>query len=628
MARKAAPVQNADESAMTSLARSVLGRMLGVTHAGKRDLYQVFGYNKTLLPEDFYGMYSRNDIAHRIISAYPKATWRDMPVIRDEQGDSAEKGDGYSAFTDSVDKFFEAMRIMRTMERADRLSTICQYGVLFLGFGDGKQPNEPVEGKAKLLFLSPYHQINAKVSKWNTDIKSPRYGMPELYLLTNTKLDATQDSSPSRSITAHWSRVIHIAEGLDQDEVHGMPRLQPVFNRLTDLEKVVGGAAETFWLTADRGIALWADKDTVLDDDAKKALKDQAEEFSHRLRRYFVGQGMNAQVLGSESPDPKPNAEILIDLISGAVGIPKRILLGTERGELASSQDENNWSERITERRKNHATPNILMPFINRMIETGNIAEPVGRWWIEWPEKGSLGPMAEADIAIKRATALATYANSPDAQMVVPVQEFRRDFLGMEPESEYEVELPEEIDEELPTVTEEPDDEPAEEAEGEEEFVDASNAAIANMAPKPLYVSRNVRNAEAIRKWAKEQGLDGFESVDQLHVTVCHSRAPMDWLAVAQSFGEDEDGSFLVHPGGPRVVEQFNDTIVLSFVSDGLSWRHRELKQAGASHDYAKYQPHISICKLAKCQEVDLSKIKPFTGAIALGPEIFEEIEE
>lgn len=613
--------------------RYALARLLGTSHGGKRDLYDVLGYPKTLTPEDLYNMYSRNDIAHRIVSAYPKATWREMPIIRDEEGESAEQGEGFSRFCASVDEFFDRMKVTRMLERADRLSTIGQFGVLFLGFDDGKEPREPLTGQAKLLFASPYHQLNIEVTSFETDTKSPRFGMPKIYSLRTSNLENIKNPGPVRTISAHWTRVIHLSENLDQDDTNGMPRLQPIYNRLLDLEKVVGGGAETFWMNANRGMMFNVDPTLSLDEPAKEKIKEQAEELQHKLRRFIVGQGVTAQPLGSDVADPKPNAEVLLDLIAGAVGIPKRILLGTERGELSSSQDENNWSDRIHERRVNHATPNILQPFIKRMIETGNIVESQGQWWIEWPEKGALGPVAEADILVKRTTALMQYASSPDAQLIVPAQEFRRDFLGIEPESEYEVELPVDIPEEPfdePTdeqPTEEPVDEPAEEDDNEEEFVDAGNAALANMAPKPLYVSRRVRNVEAFRKWAKEQGLDKYEAIDPLHVTVCYSKQPVDWLSVAQSFGEEDDGSLLVSPGGPRVVEQFNDTIVLSFVSDGLSWRHRELKQAGASHDYVKYQPHVSICKVPEGVKLDLSKIAPYTDAIALGPEIFADIK-
>jgi hypothetical protein len=57
-----------------------------------------------------------------------------------------------------------------------------------------------------------------------------------------------------------------------------------------------------------------------------------------------------------------------------------------------------------------------------------------------------------------------------------------------------------------------------------------------------------------------------------------------------------------------------------------LSWRHEDIKRAGASWDHPQYQPHITISW--KAADVDLEKVEPYRGKIVLGPEIFEPINE
>ena len=54
----------------------------------------------------------------------------------------------------------------------------------------------------------------------------------------------------------HASRVLHVAEDCLDDDVYGIPRLKPVFDRLDDLLKVVGGSAEFFLRGASRLIGL------------------------------------------------------------------------------------------------------------------------------------------------------------------------------------------------------------------------------------------------------------------------------------------------------------------------------------------------------------------------------------
>ena len=63
-------------------------------------------------------------------------------------------------------------------------------------------------------------------------------------------------------------------------------------------------------------------------------------------------------------------------LISAASGIPLRIMTGSERGELASTQDDGNWASRIEERQLHFAEPMILRPLIDRLIELRALPEP------------------------------------------------------------------------------------------------------------------------------------------------------------------------------------------------------------------------------------------------------------
>jgi hypothetical protein len=245
------------------------------------------------------------------------------------------------------------------------------------------------------------------------------------------------------------------------------------------------------------------------------------------------------------------------------------------------------------------------------LIETGNLPKPQGKWWVEWPEASAMSEDAESIIMERKTNALVNYSNSPDAQLIVPPQEFRTDFLGMDPESEYEIEEPEYIEEIEPDDIDDIDD------------VVPVEIPETNAAPKPLYIRRDVLNKKAITDWAKANGLTNIK-VD-LHVTIIYSKRAVDWMQFQQPWSEDEDGTMMIHPGGARLVEKFGEAIVLSFTCDGLQWRHRDLVQSGCSHGHPTYQPHITITY--DSEGIDPDSITPYRGAIALGPEIFEEIE-
>lgn len=426
-----------DLSTIQRLRRGLAG-MLGFTHAGARDQWGVLGYPQLVTTQDMWNRYNRGGISNRIIRGYPQATWREMPLIRDMAGSTDEEGDEYSPFVDAVNRLFRDRRVLHYMERADRLASIGQFGVLYLGFERGRAIDELGVGMNRLMYLAPYGEPNVRVSKFVTDPSNPRFGLPEYYTLGRMGTNQSGRVTTASSFTAHWSRCIHVAEMLDSDDVYATPRLLPVYNLLLDLEKLLGAGAETFWLNARGGMSLNADKDAKLDAGILASMQKQAQDFENQLSRIIALQGTEARMLSTQVFDPTGNAERIMDQIAGTTGYPKRILIGSERGELASSQDENNWAARVDERQRNFATPSMIMPFVSRMIATGNLPVPEGDCWVEWPDSAALTPEKEAEVGNKKADTLSKYLSAPGADLVVPVEEFRIKFLGLPATSEFD----------------------------------------------------------------------------------------------------------------------------------------------------------------------------------------------
>jgi phage-related protein (TIGR01555 family) len=145
----------------------------------------------------------------------------------------------------------------------------------------------------------------------------------------------------------------------------------------------------------------------------------------------------------------------------------------------------------------------------------------------------------------------------------------------------------------------------------------------ADAAPRTLYVSRKVKNADEIIAWAKSQGFKTTLAADDLHVTIAFSRTAIDWMQI----GEPWDSEMTVAAGGPRLMEKFSGgAVVLQFKSRELEWRHEAIREAGASWDWPEYQPHITITY--DPDGVDLATVEPYQGEIVLGPEIFVEVDD
>lgn len=148
---------------------------------------------------------------------------------------------------------------------------------------------------------------------------------------------------------------------------------------------------------------------------------------------------------------------------------------------------------------------------------------------------------------------------------------------------------------------------------------------VKDAEPRTLYIRRDVLNAKDIIDWARNSFATTLAD-DDMHVTVCYSTAPVDWMKIGSGFmGEDEEGRITIKPGGARLVERMGKGVALLFNSSELSWRHEDIKRAaGASYDYDEYQPHVTITYNVPA---DISKITPYRGALLLGPEVFEEID-
>lgn len=417
------------------LERMRLAYASGKLFNGSRDLYDVLGYNKTPTIIDYASKYLRQDITKRIIDAYPDAVWNEPPVICED-----EDMDEDTQFETQVKELIAKTKLFNYLHRVDRLSRLGQFAVLLIGFRDGMELDKPVasiKGIDDIIYLIPFAENNIHIQEYDTDTTSPRYGMPTSYKLQTGGYgyyaQGRGASLPAKTILVHHSRVLHVAEGLLENEVFGIPVLQAVLNRLDDLDKVVGGAAEVYWLNGRGGLNLNVDKDAQLTN--AKELEKHAEDYIHQLSRILKTQGIDVRTLEHSIHDPHNHVSVILDLIAGTTGIPKRILIGSERGELASSQDESNWNNRVRERSVNYCEPFILRPIIKKFMEVGALPT-VDDFIIQWPPAISLSEKEKAETNLKRTQAIASYVNAVGSDLLIPPEQFVKEVLGMKYQSD------------------------------------------------------------------------------------------------------------------------------------------------------------------------------------------------
>lgn len=412
--------------------RAALMERMGKQYSDDRKIYRALGYPTDISFKDFVAKYVRQDIAKAIIDRPVSHTWKgDVELI---DGDDDQETD----FEKTWKRLYKRLRLKSKFVRLDKLSSLGEYGVFLFGFSDlgGEAEDWSVEVNegVELLYIKPLGQGNAVVKNYVNDPSDERYGLPYSYDVVLTNPGTGKESS----MVVHHSRIMHVAPEVLEDEVLGLPRLQVVYNRLMDLEKVVGGSAEMFWRGARPGYQGKIDPEFTLTTDEEDELKSQIDEYEHDLRRLLVNKGIEWGSLEMQVADPSKHIDVIIQMISATTGIPKRILTGSERGELSSEQDITSWNSYIQTRREEHAEEVLIRPFVDRMIEYGVLPTPTEgneedgwEYSVRWQDLTAVSDKDQAEVGRIRAEALQKYTSNAVAEAIVSPTAFMKFMMGL-----------------------------------------------------------------------------------------------------------------------------------------------------------------------------------------------------
>jgi len=406
------------------VSRAVTMSRLGQSYDGERDMYEVLGYKLEPDYKDFATQYSRQDIAGAVVDKPIEATWKNgFRLFESDEDDTTLE----LAWI----RLEEDFNITAVFERLDKVSSLGRYGIMLMGFDDVRTQldfQRPVIGKRKLIYIKPLSEGSAEIHSYEKRSNNPRYGLPVFYsvAITNPGDDTTSE------LLVHHSRVIHVARNLTESEVEGRSQLKRVFNRLKDLEKLVGGSAEMFWRGARPGYQGKVDSDYMITPERRQDLQDEISEYEHNLRRILINEGIQLDAMAPQISSPKDHVDIQIQMISAETGIPKRILTGSERGELSSSQDQDSWFQLIERNQLKHAGPNIIRPFVDRCIKYGVLPESLPEGYkIVWEDLYTFSDKEKAEVGKIRADSLAAYEKSLTAKSTIPTEVFIEYFLGL-----------------------------------------------------------------------------------------------------------------------------------------------------------------------------------------------------
>lgn len=417
------------------IGRADLAARAGMQFGGKRDLYEIFGYQRRLRAEDFLSKYARQDIAARIIDAHPAATWAEIPMVT-----------GPDNFAEEFNMLAQKLDLFSNLYRLDKLSRLGVFAILV--FGTRGKLDEPLRSSDEIVYLKPLGETYVEDIVFDNDETSPRFGLPVNYRVNFTLREETRDTyfrstgmrASKQLIDVHHSRVVHITEHPLESILFSTPTIARIFNLLDDLLKLAGSSAEVFWLTANRGLHIDIDKEMPMSDTDAEKLADAIDEYQHQQRRVIRTRGANIDPLEDRTVrNPKETFDVIISLLSGASNTPKRILIGSEAGQLASEQDRANWSDRIAERVSLYAEPYILRPAI-KLFQNVNML-PMGDIEIQWPDAFKLSPLERGQTAAQYARAVTNLSGqTKTGNMQITSRDEARGIVGlMEPLSNDEI---------------------------------------------------------------------------------------------------------------------------------------------------------------------------------------------
>jgi uncharacterized protein len=406
--------------------RAILAGKLGTQYDGDRDLYRALGYPVNITYMDYYNRYRRQDIAKAIIDRPVSTTWRgDVKIF--------ESADEYTELEQAWDLLEKQLKLKSCFIRVDRLARLGGYAVIVLGLDDVKSVldlSQPVkQGKRQLKYIKAISAMYANIVQYENNPNSIRYGMPVLY-----QISVPQPSGETINTLVHYTRIIHVVSQAIENDIEGQPVLEPVYNRLLDLEKVIGGSAEMFWRGARPGYFGKIEDGYTMTPEDLGELEAQINEFEHNLRRFLINKGVTIESLNTQVGDPTSVIDAQISMISAVVGIPKRILVGSERGELASTQDLDGWLSSIQERREEYAEGMIVRPFVDRCIELGILPAPKEDYSIQWADLWAVSEEDKVKTGAIRSTALKDYVMSPGASDMLPPEAFYKYVLCLKDE--------------------------------------------------------------------------------------------------------------------------------------------------------------------------------------------------
>jgi hypothetical protein len=386
-------------SLMNLLSRGLDNIFPGFFPGQKHNHYKDFGFPDKVNFALTYDMYQRNSLAKAAVDKTIRKTWQDPPWLLEMPRDGSEGPLKKETRLEKViRRHFTKIRFWSKVMEADRRSMVGRYSAVILRVADGKKLHEPLVkvrgGLNALVDVIPVWESQLKVSDYNTDVNSLDYGEPKMYEYDEGQIGGgafDNGQNRSRKLKIHPSRIViwSLDGSMECDSA-----LKAGLNDLLSIEKILGASGEGFWKNAKQAPILEMDKEADIQKVARAmgiepaaivdVMNDQVADWQRGFDELLMIQGMTARLPKVELPDPEHFFMNALQSFSASFDIPLKVLVGTQTGERAATEDASQWNQTCNFRRKNTVIPNVLS--IVARLEACGILKENPEWFVDWTD--------------------------------------------------------------------------------------------------------------------------------------------------------------------------------------------------------------------------------------------------
>lgn len=343
-----------------------------------------YGWPGKVTEEMLIRMYQRGGLAFGAVDKLVGNCWRTDPwIIEGEKQDEARDPTVWeTSLKGALPEGFWSV-----FEEADRRRLVSRYSAIILLLRDSRALNQPVQGtKRELVRAIPVWSTALKVGKYDTNVRSEKYGQPAEWQYTET----LADGNTGNTVTIHPDRMIILGDY----SADAVGYLEPAYNAFINIEKIEGGSGESFLKNASRQVAISFDKEVDLEQMAAMygvAVKDLQQEFNKTAKALNTGidsvlamQGATASTLVANVSDPEPPYRVNLMTISAGCNVPAKILVGSQTGERASTEDAREWNLRCQSRRNRELDKDIRNTV--RHLQRVSVLDSMATFTVMWDD--------------------------------------------------------------------------------------------------------------------------------------------------------------------------------------------------------------------------------------------------